>query len=104
MEAAKALMVKVRQYLQPLVEDAGTITVMVKAYANVSGLAQACVRTGKLQSGVFLNHFVTGFNRPYPLFDFVDVGAGNEEADTKIKSAFLRSIPALVDNTEDGCC
>ena len=78
-------MLRVRKYLQPFVKDAATITVMVKAFANLTGLEQACVKNGKLKVGIYLNPFVIGFNRRYPLFDFVDVGAGKEEADNKIR-------------------
>ena len=46
-------MEKVREHLAsivPAIEDVKSIPVMVKAYANLSGLAQACVRDGKLNS------------------------------------------------------
>lgn len=75
-------MLKVRQYLQPFVKGA---EVVVKAYANLAGLGQACVKNGKLKGSVCLNQFVIGFNRRYPLFDFVDVGPGKEETDNKFK-------------------
>jgi hypothetical protein len=78
-------MFTVRQYLQPFVKDAETIGIMVKAYANLTGLAQACVKNGKLKVGGLLSQFVIGFNRRYPLFDFVDVGSGKEEADNKLR-------------------
>jgi len=85
-------MLKVRQYLQLFVKDAETVAVMVKAFANLAGLAQACVKNGKLKAGISLNPFVVGFNRRYPLFDFVDVGAGKEEADNKIRGRVVRSF------------
>jgi hypothetical protein len=88
-------MLKVRQYLHPFVMDAESVTVMVKAFANLTGLAQACVKNGKLKAGVSLNPFVVGFNRRYPLFDFVDVGAGKEEADNKIRGMVSSSSPSL---------
>lgn len=78
-------MLKVRQYLQPFVKDAETVGVVVKAYANLTGLAQACVKNGKLKVATLLSQFVIGFNRRYPLFDFVDVGPGKEEADNKLR-------------------
>ena len=78
-------MLKVRQYLQPFVKDVETVGIMVKAYANLTGLAQACVKNGKLKVGSLLGHFVIGFNRRYPLFDFVDIGPGKEEADSKVR-------------------
>jgi hypothetical protein len=78
-------MLKVRKYLHPFMKDAETITVMVKAFANLTGLGQACVKNNKVKSEVLLSLFVIGFNRRYPLFDFVDVGPGKEEADNKLR-------------------
>ena len=66
------------------IEDAKTVPVMVKAYANLSGLAQACVRDKELASVVDMVQSWIGFSRRYPLFDFVDVGFGKEEADNKL--------------------
>ncbi len=82
-------MLKVRNYLHPQVKDAETTAVMVKAFANLNGLAQACVKNGKLKAEVLLSLFVIGFNRRYPLFDFVDVGPGKEEADNKLRGMVL---------------
>jgi hypothetical protein len=96
-EAAEELMLKVRKYLNQFVKNAETVAVMVKAYANLTGLAQACVKNGKLKAGISLNPFVVGFNRRYPLFDFVDVGAGKEEADNKIRG--MVSISSLSSRT-----
>jgi hypothetical protein len=79
------MMLKVREYLHRFMKDVETIEVMVKAYANLTGLTQVCVKNGKLKINMSLNPFVVGFNRRYPLFDFVDVGAGKEEADNKIR-------------------
>jgi hypothetical protein len=94
-------MLKVRQYLQPVVKDATTVEVVVKAYANFTGLAQACVKNGKLKGNVSLNQFVIGFNRRYPLFDFVDVGPGKEETDNKFKGMVsTSSIHVLVSLTK----
>lgn len=81
-------MEKVREHLSslgPSIEDPKTIPVMVKAYANLSGLAQACVRDKKLGSTVDMHQFWIGFSRRYPLVDFVDVGSGKEEADNKLR-------------------
>jgi len=87
-DAADEFMVKAREHLlslEPSIDDAKTIPVMVKAYANLSGLAQACVRDKKLSSVSDMVQFWIGFSRRYPLVDFVDVGSGKEEADNKIR-------------------
>jgi len=81
-------MVKAREHLlslEPSIDDAKTIPVMVKAYANLSGLAQACVRDRKISSVSDMVQFWIGFSRRHPLVDFVDVGSGKEEADNKIR-------------------
>jgi len=65
--------------------NANNVQVMVKAYANMNGLAQACVRDGKVQGVADMSQFWIGFSRRYPLMDFVDVGSGKEEADNKIR-------------------
>ena len=86
--AADKFMAKVREHLSSLghsFEDAKTVPVMVKAYGNLSGLAQACVRDKKLGSITEMVQFWIGFSRRYPLVDFVDVGSGKEEADNKLR-------------------
>jgi len=79
-------MAKVRDHLVSLeMKDATTISVVVKAYANLSGLGQACVREKKLKNVGVMSQFWIGFSRRFPLADFVDVGSGKEEADNKIR-------------------
>ena len=82
-------MEKAREYLVslgPAINDPKTVPVVVKAYANMGGLAQACVRDRKLSAVGDMTQFWIGFTRRYPLVDFVDVGSGKEEADNKLKS------------------
>jgi hypothetical protein len=93
--AADQFMEKVREYLSSLgsaIDDPKTVPVMVKAYANLSGLAQACVRDRKLSSVSDMAQFWLGFTRRYPLVDFVDVGSGREEADNKLRSNCARIL------------
>lgn len=83
-------MEKVREHLASLgsvISDPKTVPVVVKAYANLSGLAHACVRDKKLGSVSEMTQFWIGFTRRCPLIDFVDVGSGKEEADSKIRGA-----------------
>lgn len=79
---------KVREHLATLGSaflDHRTIPVVVKAFANLSGLAQACVRDQRVNSVGEMAQFWIGFTRRYPLVDFVDVGPGKEEADNKLR-------------------
>jgi hypothetical protein len=84
-----------REYLVSLgssVEDANTVPIVVKAYANLNGLAQACVREKRVKTGADIVQFWIGFTRRYPLVDFVDVGAGKEEADSQIRGKKSRRV------------
>jgi hypothetical protein len=98
-------MEKVREYLSSLgsaIDDPKTVPVMVKAYANLSGLAQACVRDRKLSSVGDMAQFWIGFTRRYPLVDFVDVGSGREEADNKLRSNSARILQATESSADLG--
>ena len=74
-------MEKVREHLVSLgaaINDPNTVPVMVKAYAHLNGIAQACVRDRKLNFAGDMSQFWIGFTQRYPLVDFVDVGLGKE--------------------------
>ncbi|KAG0645059.1 hypothetical protein D0Z07_9098 [Hyphodiscus hymeniophilus] len=87
-DAADKFVGKVREHLSslsPPFEDAKTVPIMVKAFANRSGLAHAYAGNKKVVPPISINHFWIGFSRRYPLVDFVDVGLGKEEADNKLR-------------------
>lgn len=67
------------------IKEPKSVPVMVKAFANLSGLSHACARDKKVKSAGDLVQFWIGFIRRYALVDFVDVGPGKEEADNKIR-------------------
>lgn len=50
--AAESLVAKVREYIGSLdsFKDTDSVPIVVKAYANLHGLAQACVRDKKVTS------------------------------------------------------
>ncbi len=85
-EAADELMLKIREFIATWDNVTSDVTVMVKACANLTGLAQTCVRNGKSDKVGDLSSFVAGFSRRHALCDFVDIGPGKEEADNKIRS------------------
>ena len=94
-------MAKVREHLLslgPPFKDAKTVPIMVKAYANLHGLAQACVRNMKLGFVGEMVQFWLGFSRSSPLVDFVDVGPGREEADNKLRGKW--SLTRVERNTQ----
>ncbi|KAF8851374.1 hypothetical protein BDZ45DRAFT_679155 [Acephala macrosclerotiorum] len=105
--AAGEFVAKVREYLQSLgsVKDASKVHVMVKAYANQRGLAQACVRDNKVSSITTIADFWCGFTRRFPLTDFVDVGPGKEEADNKLREVLAHHIAnPLCEHILLACC
>jgi hypothetical protein len=65
------------------------IDILVRAFANVSGLGAALVRDGRLNDVGQLRAFATGFSGRQAFFDFVDVGAGKERADLKVRGKTL---------------
>lgn len=65
--------------------DSDKLDILVKAFANLEGLAIALVRDGRLKDVSQLRAFATGFSSRRAFFDFVDVGAGKERADNKIR-------------------
>jgi hypothetical protein len=80
-------MLKVREHLAslgPLMKDPEGVQVVVKAYANLTGISYACVRDKKIRNGE-MSQFWVGFSRLLPMVEFVDVGPGKEEADNKIR-------------------
>jgi hypothetical protein len=98
-DAAAEFMAKTREYLVSLgglVKDATNVQVLVKAYANLEGLAQACVRDKKVNSGYEMRQFWVGFSRKFPMVDFVDVGSVKEEADNKIRGTFCPSLLLVI--------
>ncbi|KAI4275669.1 MAG: hypothetical protein LQ337_003062 [Flavoplaca oasis] len=91
--AADELLAQVNHYIKGLNLDVENTDVVVRAYANLRGLGKACVRNNSMKSTADLGLVANGFTSRYPLFDFVDVGLGNERADHKIQvSPAIRSL------------
>jgi len=83
--AADELLARAREYLRGIMNDSEKLDILVKAFANLEGLAFALVRDGRLKDAGQLRAFVTGFSSRLAFFDFVDVGVGKERADHKIR-------------------
>lgn len=84
-QAADKLNTELKSYLKTLNIDVETTDILVRAYANFTGLAQAYIKNGHMRNGASLNLFANGFTQRQAFFDFVDVGAGKERADHKIR-------------------
>jgi hypothetical protein len=58
--------------------------VICRIYANVLGLGDILARAGAVEDAYVFEAFVRGFTRAKDMFDFIDVGSGNDRADEKI--------------------
>jgi hypothetical protein len=65
--------------------DSDKLDILVRAFANLEGLAIALVRDDRLKDVSQLRAFATGFSSRRAFFDFIDVGVGKERADHKIR-------------------
>jgi hypothetical protein len=83
-EAADALMAALQPYVRSVTGEPG-MDILVRAFANLSGLGTTLVTKGKLKNAGQLRAFATGFSRRQAFFDFVDVGPGKERADFKVQ-------------------
>ena len=84
-DAADELHSRIKDYLKKLKLDVDNTKIVVRAYADVKNLQATCVKHGKMKMGSSLRLFAQSFNQRQGLFDFVDIGAGKEEADNKIR-------------------
>ncbi|KAK8064292.1 hypothetical protein PG996_008944 [Apiospora saccharicola] len=92
-EAADALFSAVQGYAQNKIRESPEVDVVVRAFANVTGLREALHRRRVTCDIDQLRAFASGFNNRQALFDFVDVGSGKERADSKIRGERFRYIP-----------
>ena len=79
------MLAEIRSYVKRLDVGAENVDIIVRAYANVKGLAKGYAKQWNTDGSCDLRAFVHGFNRRQVLFDFVDVGPGYEKADNKIR-------------------
>lgn len=84
-QIADELVAQVRDHISALVDNVDQCNIIVEAYANTSGLVQGLAARGRVQSLEELRLFWTGFVCHQPMFTYVDVGWGKENADQKIK-------------------
>lgn len=84
-DAADALFAELQVYMRELTGVPNNMDILVRAFANISGLGRTLVRDGRLHDINHLRAFATGFSNRQVFFDFVDVGSGKERADYKIQ-------------------
>ncbi len=73
------------EYIQGELENVPhSARVVCRVHANVHGLGDMLVYNGIIHDTSQFEDFVRGFNQGNTLFDFVDVGTGQNRADEKI--------------------
>ncbi|KAF2018043.1 hypothetical protein BU24DRAFT_421056 [Aaosphaeria arxii CBS 175.79] len=77
-QLADELLIRIREYLRPQFEDADSLDILVRVYANLEGMANYLVREGKVRNLGQLRAFSTGFSGRIPSFDWIDIGVGKE--------------------------
>ncbi|KAK5711479.1 hypothetical protein LTR17_018415 [Elasticomyces elasticus] len=88
-KAAAVLHDAIRDWVATSVHDCPPdVKVIVRVYANIKGLADACTKAGVIASPNQFEEFARGFTRGKTLFDFVDVGYGKDRADVKVAENF----------------
>ncbi|KAF1835100.1 hypothetical protein BDW02DRAFT_647157 [Decorospora gaudefroyi] len=75
---ADELLVRTREYLRPQYEDADSLDIIVRVYANLEGMANYLVRLDKVRNLGQLRAFSTGFCGRISSFDWIDTGVGKE--------------------------
>lgn len=86
-EAAEQLHARVRRHIATLYPDDNTQdwSIVVHVILNVEGLSKALQSCGIIRSVADLQAFGRTFASTQPLFSFIDVGYGKEQADHKIR-------------------
>ncbi|KAF1849623.1 uncharacterized protein K460DRAFT_390316 [Cucurbitaria berberidis CBS 394.84] len=75
---ADELLNRTREYLRPQFEDADSLDIIVRVYANLEGMANYLVRMDKVRNLGQLRAFSTGFCGRMSSFDWIDTGVGKE--------------------------
>ncbi|KAJ4357744.1 uncharacterized protein N0V89_002320 [Didymosphaeria variabile] len=77
-QLADELLIRIREYLRPQFDDADSIDILVRVYANLEGMANYLVRQDKVRNLGALRAMSTGFCGRISSFDFIDIGVGKE--------------------------
>ncbi|QDS73965.1 hypothetical protein FKW77_008313 [Venturia effusa] len=90
-KAASLLHTEIKKHVESIYPGS-ELPVMVNMYASLGGIAGKLVGLGVLQRPSAIHDFTRGFNTSQDLFNIIDVGAGKEKADHKVRGP--RSVPA----------
>jgi hypothetical protein len=90
---ADELLIRTREYLRPQFEDADSLDIIVRVYANLEGMANYLVRLDKVRNLGSLRAMATGFCGRIASFDWIDVGVGKEgNSGRKIRGMSARAF------------
>lgn len=95
--AASLLHTEIKKHVESLYPGSN-LPVMVNMYASLGGIAGKLVGLGVMQRPSGIHDFARGFSTSQDLFNIIDVGAGKEKADHKLRGLprfpflFIRSL------------
>lgn len=79
--------------MRELYEDADSLDIIVRIYANLEGMANYLVRLEKVRNLGQLRAFSTGFCGRITSFDWIDTGVGKEGgAGRKVRGMYPRML------------
>lgn len=87
-EAALRLTQAVRNYLKDTPLGSEDVPIVVRIFANLTGLAKSLVTYNDIDREDKMREFAENFTNSRAEFDFVNVGRGKENADSKMRSKF----------------
>lgn len=88
-EAAQAIKQQIRDHLKGTPLDTEDVPVVARVFANVKGLGNALRLSKVIDSDDDMYTFAEHFTNSRAEFDFVNVGRGKENADSKIRREFV---------------
>lgn len=83
--AARVLHSTVFKYVSGSLGVKSEFRLMIRVYSKLQYLSKTYRQAGLLQGDDNLQAFVQGFNRAFPLCDYVDAGNDKEGADRKVQ-------------------
>jgi hypothetical protein len=86
-KAASLLHIEIKKHIESLYPGSD-LPIMVNMYASLGGIAGKLTETGVINRPSDIHDFVRGFNTSQDLFNIIDVGAGKEKADHKVRGSF----------------
>jgi len=72
--------------LRDIINDSDKLDILIKIFINLKGLAIALIKNNKLKDINQLRIFITDFSSRLMFFDFIDIKAGKERTDYKIRN------------------